>query len=70
MSANKDSSCKKTSIGGQAVLEERVALRLVGRAFHKELPRPGVETRVGRKLEAQRLVLLEERFQEDHGRLR
>ena len=49
-------------IGGEPVLEQRVAARFRSRAFLDETPGPGVKARIGRELETQRLVSQKERF--------
>jgi hypothetical protein len=57
-------------IGGEPVLEQGVAARLGGGAFLEETPGPGVEPRIGREPEPQRLVFEHERLGEDNRRTR
>src|SRR5271163_5165824 len=57
-------------IRGEPVLEQGVAARLGGGAFLKETPGPGVEPRIGREPESQRLVFEHERPGEDNRRTR
>ena len=52
------------------VLAQRVAPRLRRGAFGEELQRPGIQPRIGREAEPQRLVLAEQRLQQDPRRPR
>ena len=56
-------------IDGQAMLEQRVAARFLRHAFAHEERRPIIETGIGGEPETQRLILQEERLQQDHRRL-
>ena len=56
-------------IGGETMLEQSVAARLLRRALHQEQPGPGIEPRIGGELEAQRLMIEKQRLQQDHRRL-
>ena len=52
------------------VLAQRVAVRLGRGALGQELQRPAIEPRIGREPEPQRLVLAEQRLQQDPRRPR
>ena len=56
-------------VDAQAVLAQRVDARPLLRALAQEQQGPGPQPRIGRRPEAQRLILGEQRFQQDHRRL-
>ena len=57
-------------IDAELELPQRVAARALGGAVAQELQAPGPQARIGAELQAQRLVVLEQRLQQDLRRAR